>query len=137
MGRMGMQAAGAYIRVLRKHKKWSQAALGNKVGVTGNTIYRIERHDQEPEAATLGPLLMALGGRIEHFRQLLEDKQATKETGEALAMAYLSEQEQQQVAQMTDTDVEIFVRELQEAPQFIPALREALRALRSGGDTNQ
>jgi transcriptional regulator with XRE-family HTH domain len=77
-----MQAAGVYIRILRKQRQLSQSRLAEIVGVTGNTIWRIEAGKQEPGAGVLGELLTTLEGRIEDVQELLSNPAATVSDGE-------------------------------------------------------
>lgn len=68
---MASTALGQYMRALRVHRGWTQAQLAEAVGVSGNTIYRIEKAGQEPEAAQLAALLTTLHGRIRDVQRIL------------------------------------------------------------------
>lgn len=88
---MNMRAAGAYLKKLREAQKGlTQSKLGELVGVSGNTIYRIEAGRQEPEGRQLAFLLTLLHGQIEHFQQLLTNTSATPEEAYVLADKALS-----------------------------------------------
>lgn len=98
-----MVAVGSYMRVLREHQGLSQAGLAERVGVTGNTIYRIEAGRQEPRGKQLAALLNALCGRTEDF-EYLRDKATTAAEGQELALRILSEQERDAVLVIANTD---------------------------------
>lgn len=80
-----MQAVGVYLRALRARQKLTQGKLAELVGVTGNTIWRIEAGEQEPKIALLAAILTTLRGRIEDIQQLVNDKEATPHEAEQLA----------------------------------------------------
>ena len=99
-----MQAAGAYLRALRTHQGLSQGKLAELVGVSGNTIWRIEAGDQEPRAGQLAALLTTLRGRIEDIQELISSATATAADGEALASQVLTQAERDAVFARANTD---------------------------------
>lgn len=99
-----MQAAGAYLRALRTHQGLSQGKLTELVGVSGNTIWRIEAGDQEPRAGQLAALLTTLRGRIEDIQELISSATATAADGEALASQVLTQAERDAVFARANTD---------------------------------
>lgn len=80
-----MIAAGAYLRSLRKAKGFTQEALAAKVGVAGNTIYRIESGRQEPLTNQIVKLMAALDARAEDLAELLDSTGESTERAEQLA----------------------------------------------------
>lgn len=99
-----MQAAGAYLRALRTHQGLSQGKLAELVGVSGNTIWRIEAGDQEPRAGQLAALLTTLRGRIEDIQELISSTTATAADGEALAERMLTQTESNALLALANTD---------------------------------
>ena len=99
-----MQAAGAYLRALRTHQGLSQGKLAELVGVSGNTIWRIEAGDQEPRAGQLAALLTTLRGRIEDIQELISSTTATAADGEALAERMLTQPESNALLALANTD---------------------------------
>lgn len=82
---MNLNAAGAYLRELRKQQGFSQTKLAEMVGVTNNTIWRIEKGTQEPQAALIVALLAVLRGSAAHVHALLSNPKATNEEAEQYA----------------------------------------------------
>ena len=99
-----MEAAGAYLRALRTHQGLSQGKLAELVGVSGNTIWRIEAGDQEPRASQLAALLTTLRGRIEDIQELISSTTATAADGEALAERMLTQAESNSLLALANTD---------------------------------
>lgn len=99
-----MTATGAYIRALRLRQRMSQGKLAELVGVTSNTIWRIESGDQEPKTGQIAALLTTLHGRIEDVQRLISDKLATEREAERLADEALAAYERAQVMALADTD---------------------------------
>jgi len=59
-GTVDQKAIGAFIAALRREKKWTQAELGEKLGVTNKTVSRWETGTYMPDLAVLPPLCDAL-----------------------------------------------------------------------------
>jgi transcriptional regulator with XRE-family HTH domain len=55
---------GTRIAVLRRRRKWSQAALAKKVNVTQNYISQIEKNRKLPSLSLIATLADALGVKI-------------------------------------------------------------------------
>lgn len=85
-----MEAVGAYIRALRQERELSQVRLAELVGVSNNTIWRIEAGQQEPKGNQLAAILTIVKGRIDHVYELLSNALATKADGEAKAKQHLT-----------------------------------------------
>jgi transcriptional regulator with XRE-family HTH domain len=137
---MNMEATGAYLRVLRTRQHLSQGKLAELVGVTGNTIWRIEAGDQEPKAAQLAALLTTLHGRIEDIQKLISDKAATIRDAERLADEALSARERASLLALVDTDEKrrsllLRIAQLTDDPILAARLEGYLDALESGLDT--
>lgn len=84
-----MIAAGAYLKTLREAQGFTQEGLGEAVGVTGNTIYRIEAGKQEPLTAQIVNLLATLKGHAEDMAKLINDSNATRDDGQQKAVERL------------------------------------------------
>ncbi len=102
---MKMQAAGAYFRALREYQQLTQSRLAELVGVTGNTIWRIEAGAQEPRGELATALLTVLRGRIEDLQALISDVNATADDGRARARGLLSQADRDSVLLSASTDV--------------------------------
>ena len=57
---MGQKAIGAFIAALRREREWTQAELGEKLGVTNKTVSRWETGTYMPDLAVLPRLCDAL-----------------------------------------------------------------------------
>lgn len=137
-----MKATGAYLRVLRTRQHLSQGKLAEMVGVTGNTIWRIEVGDQEPKAAQLAALLTTLHGRIEDVQKLITDKTATTRDAERLADEALSAHERASVLALANTDEKrrsllLRIAHLTDDPILAARIEGYLDALESGRDPPQ
>lgn len=99
-----MLAVGAYLRTLRSQQGLSQGKLAELVGVSGNTIWRIEAGEQEPRASQLAALLTVLRGRIEDVQRLISDSLATVMQGEELASDAILRVERDRILALADTD---------------------------------
>jgi transcriptional regulator with XRE-family HTH domain len=60
-----MDAAGEFLRAVRKRHGLSQAALARRARTTQKQVSRIERGDISPSVATVTRLLAAMGERLE------------------------------------------------------------------------
>jgi transcriptional regulator with XRE-family HTH domain len=60
-----MDAAGEFLRTVRKQHGLSQAALARRARTTQKQVSRIERGDISPSVATVARLLAAMGERLE------------------------------------------------------------------------
>lgn len=58
---MDQKAIGAFIAVLRREKGWTQAELGETLGVTNKTVSRWETGTYLPDLSALPPLCSTLG----------------------------------------------------------------------------
>lgn len=96
-----MEAVGAYIRTLRLQQKLTQTKLAELVGVSNNTIWRIEAGQQEPGGSQLAAILTIIRGRIDHVYELLSNTFATKADGEKKAKQQLTAES---VLALADTD---------------------------------
>lgn len=135
---MGLEAFGAYIRALRERRKLTQAKLGGLIGVTGNTVYRIEKGRQEPETTQLAALLTALGGRIKDVQRLLSGT-ASKADADQLADEALTEE---QLLAMIDTDpkrraILQQIVELSDDPVLVARIEDYLKGLETGRSSQQ
>lgn len=133
VGVMGTEAFGAYIRALRERHKLTQAGLGGLIGVTGNTIYRIETGQQAPETPNLVALLAALGGRIRDVQRLLS---GAADVSEVEQMADEAMTEQRLIA-MADTDPKRRallrrIAELSDDPDLTSRIEGYLDGLKAG-----
>lgn len=55
-----MSKAGDKVRQLRKARRWSQQQLGDRAGVTAQTVWNLETGRHVPETATLLKIAEAL-----------------------------------------------------------------------------
>lgn len=130
---MGLEAFGAYIRALRKKRNMTQAKLGSLVGVTGNTVYRIEKGRQEPETTQLAALLTTLGGRIRDVQILLSGA-ASRTDVDQLADEALTEEK---LLVMANTDpkrraILLKIATLSDDPVLIARIEDYLSGLDAG-----
>lgn len=59
---VGMQTTfGRRLRQLRLQKNWTMQELGRQVGLTRQTIYKLEQYGANPRLTTLRALARALG----------------------------------------------------------------------------
>ena len=56
-----MTRVGEKVRKLRKARRWSQQELGDRAGVTAQTVWNLETGRHVPETATLLKIARALG----------------------------------------------------------------------------
>lgn len=99
-----MEAVGAYIRALRLRQGLTQSKLAELVGVSGNTIWRIEKGRQEPEGIQLAAILTIIKGWIDDVYELLSNALATKLDGKTRAEQLLTEEERARVLAIADSD---------------------------------
>ncbi len=107
---MNLVAAGAYLQTLRKAQGLSQEGLGDRIGVTGNTIYRIEAGRQAPMMEQIINLLATLKGRAEDMAHLMRNAQATENDGRTLAHERL----QALAAQASNEELQTVINRLRE-----------------------
>ncbi len=86
---MSMSAVAVYLRTVREGRGISRAKIAKIAKTSETTVYRIERGDQEPSAPLLMALVDAVGGSIEHVKQLILDKNATANHAQELAKRWL------------------------------------------------
>jgi transcriptional regulator with XRE-family HTH domain len=98
MGDMTMQAAGAYLRVLRDEERLSQTAVAQQIGVDIKTIQRVEGGEGRVLAPTIAAFTAIVQGSADHIQQLILSPDKTSADGEALAHAWLSERQQKELA---------------------------------------
>lgn len=84
-----MEAIATYLYELRKGQKLSRAKLAAALNTTENTIWRIERKQQEPTGVLLLSLLQSLQGSWGHIQQLLAPG-VTEDEGRRLAREWLT-----------------------------------------------
>lgn len=83
---MNLVAGSAYLRTLRKAQKGlTQEGLAERIGVSGNTIYRIEAGVQEPKTKQIISLLAILQGDARDLSELINNPSATEQDGELKA----------------------------------------------------
>jgi DNA-binding XRE family transcriptional regulator len=82
---MGRVAASGYLQRIRELHNLSRAQVAAKVGVTEQSIYRIESMAQEPKAEILMTLISAVYADVRDVYELMLAKDATREDGEQRA----------------------------------------------------
>lgn len=145
-----MQAAGVYIRTLRDTQKMTQEAVidraaavlgGRKIDLT--TLWRIETGRARTRNDILLAVVAAVGGNDQDVAQLMRDPSATKEDGEARALAWLSRDQLariDRIVEETESEelaaiLESVRAEYQRDPRLLAFLRAVLTGWRArGGD---
>ncbi len=84
-----MQAVGAYFQELRDARNESRAAVASALGVTENTIWRVETGRQEPGASLLIALVRYLHARWEDVQALMARNDAQAIDGKQAALEHL------------------------------------------------
>lgn len=92
MGRMGVVAVGAYLKMLADVQPGTVAAATARAGVQAKYIWRLEHHEiKEPSARVLRLLTESLRGSWEDVGKLIADETATAEHGRSVALAWAVE----------------------------------------------
>lgn len=98
-----MNAAGAYLRVMREAKGYSRAEMAERLGSTETNLWRIEEDGQEPKAGLLLGFINEVRGSAADFYRLLLDTVASEDTGRKAAQLRLSKGEMDQIEQLRAT----------------------------------
>lgn len=129
-----MEAVGAYIRALRQEQELTQVRLAELVGVSNNTIWRIEAGQQEPKGNQLAAILTIIKGRIDHVYELLSNALATKADGEAKAKQHLTTESVLALADTDEKRIRLLKRimVLSDDPKLHQRIEDYLDGLESG-----
>lgn len=90
---MDQQKIGAFIAQLRQEKGMTQAALGQRLGVTNKTVSRWENGNYMPDVSLLAPLSEELGvgvGELLSAQRIAQDSEYRKKADEAILSAIRS-----------------------------------------------
>lgn len=124
-----MNAVTAYIRQLRKDRHMSRAKVAMLAGVSENTVYRVERNEQEPSGPLLVKLVAAVRGHFDDASQLVLDADADESVGIERARQWLSGSQQSDITQLMQavpsdqvTEAIAILEELQSDPQKMDRL---------------
>lgn len=90
---MGMLAAGAYLRSLRKARGLSRVAVVTTIGTDTKTLWSWETGSVQPLALSVARLTAVVAGDARHVQALLLDDSATVPDGERLAALQLELEE--------------------------------------------
>jgi transcriptional regulator with XRE-family HTH domain len=71
---MGMEAVGAYLRILRDAEGLTQKQVASKIRVASKTIERWEAGEHEPTLTNLRPYVRLVRGSLARVLQMLLDK---------------------------------------------------------------
>src|SRR5579859_577154 len=88
---MGTHAVGAYLRVLREARDIGRVALAQELGSGASQIEQLEKGVHTPRGPFLFAVVHAVHGNLEHVAQLMLDPDATVETGQQLALAWVAQ----------------------------------------------
>src|SRR5579859_5675500 len=114
---MGMQAVGAYLRVLREAQHTKRVALAEELGVDDAQIERIEKGLVAPQSPFLLLLIYAVQGDLEQVAELMRDSAATAATGRQYAGALLAQRPFQEEQQARWQEAQHLLEQLRTNPQ--------------------
>ena len=117
---MGLAAAGAYIREVRKVRRMTRPQLAEALGISDDQIQRMELGQHAMGGPALLRLIKAIDASYQELTQLLEDEQATVEDAQRMARAWVAR------------PVSLRDRELTPEEEQVELFELALR--RTGGD---
>jgi transcriptional regulator with XRE-family HTH domain len=86
---MNMEAAGAYLRVLRDARGLTQGDIADQLGVSLKTVQRIEGGEGRTLATTLAAFIDIVRGSPQQVQQLIVAPNGTAEDGERVAQEWL------------------------------------------------
>jgi transcriptional regulator with XRE-family HTH domain len=78
-------AVGAYIRYLREAQGMQATEIAEKIGTDLTQIWRVEKWKSDTRSTLLFKLIYAVGGDASDVGMLINNPNATKSDGEALA----------------------------------------------------